>query len=92
VEQRQAYRQEGTSERALVAVLKEMSKAKNSYRRNQSGKRKKKGEVGHLIIGNKVTTLKVKNEEFPYMGLDLVRNDEGIYFGLTMEGGGLRSF
>ena len=55
-------------------------------------KEKKKGDVGNLIVSNKVTTLKKKNEEFPYTGLDLVYNNEDIYFGLTMKGGGLSSF
>jgi hypothetical protein len=41
VEQRQAYRQEGSSEGALVAVYKEKSRAKNFYRNNQEGKIKK---------------------------------------------------
>jgi len=42
VEQRQVYRQEGTSEGALVVVYKEKSRAKNFYRNNQE----EKGEKG----------------------------------------------
>jgi len=41
MEQRQAYRQEGSSEGALVAVYKEKSRAKNIFRNNQEGKREK---------------------------------------------------
>jgi hypothetical protein len=41
VEQRQAYRQEGSSEGALVAVYKDKSRAKNIFRNNQEGKREK---------------------------------------------------
>jgi hypothetical protein len=41
VEQRQAYRQEESSEGALVAVYKEKSRAKNFYRNNQEGEREK---------------------------------------------------
>jgi len=40
VEQRQAYKQEETSERAFVAVSKK-SRAKNFYRNNQEGKRER---------------------------------------------------
>jgi len=40
VEHRQAYRQEETSEEALVAVSKE-SRAKNFYRNNQEGKKER---------------------------------------------------
>jgi len=60
VEQRQAYRQEGSSEGALVTVYKEKSRAKNFYRNNQEGEREKgkekKREVDNLIIGNRTTT------------------------------------
>jgi hypothetical protein len=42
VEQRQTYRQEGSSEGALVAVYKEKSRAKNFYKNNQEGKREKR--------------------------------------------------
>ncbi|XP_061971883.1 uncharacterized protein LOC133694399 [Populus nigra] len=41
VEQRQAYRQEETSEGALVAVYKEKSRSKNFYGNNQEEKREK---------------------------------------------------
>lgn len=41
VEQRQAYRQEGTNKGALVAVSKEISWANNFYRNNQEEKREK---------------------------------------------------
>jgi len=56
MEQRQAYRQEGTSEGSLVAVYKEKSRAKNFYRNNQEGKKKRKGKAGNPITGNKTTT------------------------------------
>jgi hypothetical protein len=42
MEQRQAYRQEGTSEGSLVAVYKEKSRAKNFYRNNQEGKKRER--------------------------------------------------
>jgi hypothetical protein len=42
MEQRQAYRQEGTSEGSLIAVYKEKSRAKNFYRNNQEGKKRER--------------------------------------------------
>jgi hypothetical protein len=68
VEQRQAYRQEGTSKGALVAVYKEKSRAKNFYRNNQEEKREKgRGwQSNNWQQNNNIfTERKGKKEHFP---------------------------
>jgi len=69
VEQRQAYRQEGTSEGALVAVYKEKSQAKNFYRNNQEEKREKgrgwQSNNWQQNNNNIFTERKEKKEHFP---------------------------
>jgi hypothetical protein len=65
---KQVYRQEGTSEGALVIVSKERSQAKNQ--RTLTGEIKKEKEknkkVYNQITSNKATTLKgKKGEHFP---------------------------
>uniref|UniRef100_A0A6M2ESX7 Uncharacterized protein n=1 Tax=Populus davidiana TaxID=266767 RepID=A0A6M2ESX7_9ROSI len=45
VEERQAYRQEGSSEGALVAVYKDKGRAKNIFRNNQEGKKRKRKKL-----------------------------------------------
>jgi hypothetical protein len=69
VEQRQAYRQEGSSEEALVVVYKEKSWAKNIFRNNQEGKREKrrgwKSTNWQQNNNNSFTRGKEKKEHFP---------------------------
>jgi len=69
VEQRQAYRQEGTSEGALIAVYKEKSRAKNFYRNNQEEKREKgrgwQSNNWQQNNNNIFTEGKEKKEQFP---------------------------
>ena len=69
VEQRQAYRQEGSSEGALVAVYKDKSRAKNIFRNNQEGKREKgrswKSANWQQNINNSFMRGKEKKEHFP---------------------------
>lgn len=63
----QAYRQEGTSEWALVAVSKEKSRVKNIYRSNQEGKKEKgRGwQSNNWQQNNNITRKKERREHFP---------------------------
>ena len=74
VEQRQAYRQEGSSEGAFVAVYKEKSRAKNFFRNNEKEK-EKKGEAGNQITSNKTTTssLEGKRRKNSFLLANIIR-------------------
>jgi len=69
VEQKQAYRQEGSSEEALVAVYKEKNQAKNIFINNQEGKREKgrgwKSTNWQQNNNNSFTRRKEKKGHFP---------------------------
>jgi len=66
VKQRQAYKQEGTSAGALVAVFKEKSRANNSGKNNQEWKReKRKGWQSNNWRQNNITRGKERREHFP---------------------------
>jgi hypothetical protein len=74
VEQRQAYRQEGTSEGALVAVYKEKSQAKNFYRNNQEEKREKgRGWQSNNWQQNTTSSLKGKRRKNIFLLANSVR-------------------